>query len=428
MASRSSSRIHYGYLVLFACCAICFSSVTLSFNTMGIFYAPASAEIGVTTGQFGTIITVQYLTMALTMIVAGKIMHRFSSRVVLSACTGMISLGLIAMSTFTELWQFYLAAVFIGAANSILLYLMVPTMIDRWFKTRVGFFVGLALAFTGIGAIVFNALGGVIIANFGWRTCYLVFGLISACVGFPCALFLIRSFPSDKGLLKCGETEEEALAEQQDTSVLTSGATFSQALRMPALYLVALYAAMMDVGITLNYYLPSYVGSLGYEIIIAATVASAVQAGQLVGKLLLGYINDRSVKMGVATAVTAGIVGIGMITFLGGIHIAVIYIGAFLFGIFFAGATVTTSLMTRGIFGSKDYTRIFSVVATVATLGSAISSSFWGMLIDTTGSYFTMLCVGLGMMVVTYLIGFMAFKTGDSAKRRIAEAEAKSEN
>lgn len=412
MKSQKKSRFHYGFLVFFSCCAICFSSVTLSFNTAGIFYAPASAELGIGTGLFGTYMTVQYACMSVAMIFGGKILHRFNARVVLTVCVLMVSVGLLGMSLFTQLWQFYLSGAVIGAANSILLYLMVPTMIDRWFKERVGFFVGAALCFTGIGAIIFNPIGGFIIDGFGWRAGYLAFGLISLFIGLPCAAFLVRNAPKDLGLLRFGETAQTGSEQEMRALAVPEGVPYKKALRTPALYMVALYAGVMDVGITLNYYLPSYVDSLGYSVLVVSSVASAVMVGQLIGKLLLGWINDKSAKAGVATAVTCGIVGIGIMTFLGGFGLIALYVGAVFFGVFFAGATVTTSLMTRGIFGSRDFSRIFSIVAMVACFCSAFSSAIWGALIDATGGYYLTLIVGLLVMVVAYAIGFAAFALG----------------
>lgn len=409
MKNQKKGHFHYGFLVFFACCAICFSSVTLSFNTAGIFYAPASAELGIGTGLFGTYMTVQYACMSIAMVFGGKVLHRFNARIVLTVCVLMVSVGILGMSVFTDLWQFYLSGAAIGTANSVLLYLMVPTMIDRWFKERVGFFVGAALCFTGIGAIIFNPIGGFIIDSFGWRAGYLAFGLISLLVGLPCAALLVRNSPKDKGLLRFGEKEAETLS---GAVPVVEGVPYKRALRAPALYLVALYAGVMDVGITLNYYLPAYVDSLGYSVLVVSSVASAVMVGQLVGKLLLGYINDKSPRAGVTCAVTCGIVGIGIMTFLGGFGLVALYAGAVLFGVFFAGATVTTSLMTRGIFGSRDFSRIFSIVAMVACFCSAFSSAIWGALIDATGGYYVTLIVGLLVMLVAYAVGFAAFRLG----------------
>lgn len=387
------------------------------FQYDGHLLYPAGQDLGIETGRFGTYMSVQYLAMAVSMVFGGRILHRFDARWVLTVCCTMVSVGIIAMSTYNFIWQFYISGILIGCANSILLYLMVPTMIDRWFKDRVGFFVGICLAFTGIGAIVFNPVGGWIIESFGWRAGYLAFGLVTACVGIPSALFLIRSKPEDMGLFPWGKSVAAgASGSQEGVAEAIRGVMFNDAIRTPALWLVALYAGLMDVGITLNYYIPSYVSSLEFGIFAASTVSAAVMAGQMVGKILLGFINDINVKAGVVTAVGSGAVGVALMNFLGGSGIGFLYVGAFFYGVFFAGATVTTSLMTRGIFGSKDYSRVFSVVSTVATLSSAFSSAIWGAVIDVTGSYNTMLSVGLGMMIFTFAVGYLAFHFGNKVR------------
>lgn len=427
--SQSKGTFHYGFLVLFACCAVCFSSTTLSFNTASIFYTPVSEELGIGSGLFGTYMTVQYAAMCVFMVFSGRIFKKYDARIVLSACVVVISVALMAMSKFDALWQFYIAGAFLGMANAIPLYLMVPTMIDRWFKKNVGLFIGVGLAFTGIGAMVFNPIGGFIIQNYGWRMGYLAFGIISFVIALPCTFFLIRSYPAEKGLLRFGETREDVVSAACAMVKPLAGMTLSQALRTPLLYTCALYAGLVDCGITLNYYLASMVMSLdpAYTVVIASTVAASVQAGQLIGKMLLGVINDFSIKAGVFSTITFGVVGIGLITFFGAQGLWILYVGGFIFGMYFAGATVTTSVMTRGFFGSLDYTRIFSIVAVVATAGSAFSSGIWGMLHEVTGSYSTTFTVGLGFICCIYIVGIVCFALAKRTPVPGAEGEQRPE-
>jgi len=410
MSEQDNAGFHYGYLIVVACCALCLAPTTLSFNTAGIFFTPVSTELGVGKGQFGFYMTIQYLAMTLAMPFAGRILAKYNARAILTACVLLVAGSLMAMSRFTELYQFYIAGFCIGAANSVLLYLMVPTMIDRWFKDKVGLFVGICLAFTGVGGIIFNPIGGYLIDTFGWRTGYFTFGTIAAAVGLPFTIFIIRSFPSNMGLQPY---TNNASVRTNDSTADITGISMSTALKSPALYFLAVYAGMMDIGITLNYYIPSYAASLGLSITLASTVASAVMIGQMSGKVLLGYINDKSVKAGMTTAVGSGIIGIGAMAFLGSKEIWILYAGAFMFGIFFAGATVTTSLMTRGIFGSRDYSQIFSVVAMVASFCAAVSAALWGFIVDSTGSYTLVLGGGVLLMVITFFIGYASLKFGE---------------
>ena len=54
------------------------------------------------------------------------------------------------MSTAQEMWHFYLYAVGLGIGIPALMFLCVPALINDWFDQRVGTFIGLCFAFTGI--------------------------------------------------------------------------------------------------------------------------------------------------------------------------------------------------------------------------------------------------------------------------------------
>lgn len=423
----------YGYWIVLACCALCFAPVAMSFNTAGLFYTPVSEDLGVSTGEFGRLMTFQYAALAIAMPFAGRIFNRFDSRLVLSVCVIAVAGGLFGMSLATQVWHFYLAAVFIGAVNSVLMYLVVPTMIDRWFHINVGLLVGIAFAFTGIGGTLLNIAAGYVIDNFGWRAGYMFEALLIAILCLPLTMFVVRSYPKDIGLEPLGKGEEDAanagtaelaegaeLAENvqqaadatRPTKTL-KGVSLSRAVRSPAFYVMMLHAGIMEAGLTLNYYIPSYMNSLGMTALVASTVSASTMIGQTIAKVLLGKINDHNVKWGVRISVASGIVGISIIALLSHVSPIFIYVGAFIFGFYFAGLTVTTSLMTRDVFPGRDYSRIFSFVGMGAAIAAAFSSSIWGMIVDATGSYETMFMTGVAMMFSVFLIGFLYFKLGE---------------
>lgn len=50
-----------------------------------------------------------------------------------------------------------------GVGMPAVLYLAVPILINAWFCKRIGFNIGLCMAFTGVGGAIFNQLGNLII-------------------------------------------------------------------------------------------------------------------------------------------------------------------------------------------------------------------------------------------------------------------------
>lgn len=53
------------------------------------------------------------------------------------------------MSFSNTIVLFYVAAVMLGLGEITILWLAIPTLINRWFVERAGFFIGLCMAFTG---------------------------------------------------------------------------------------------------------------------------------------------------------------------------------------------------------------------------------------------------------------------------------------
>jgi MFS family permease len=416
---------HYGYLIVAAGIAMCIGPSALAFSCAGIFYTPVSTALGVGRGAFALYMTIISLTMAVFLPFAGKMLAKLDARLCLSAATIAVGGAIIAMSFFTEVWHFYIAGVFIGLGEAFLIWLAVPTLINRWFKKNAGFFLGLCMAFTGIGGVIFNPVGGALIASGpdGWRTGYLVFGILAIVISLPFTLFVVRSFPSDKGVLPYGES---AVAPAADTSASAapaaapklSGVTASIAMRSATFYAIALFSGLVNFASAIAQYLPSYASSFAESApaiaALAAIMASSSMAGQAIGKVLLGFINDRKIVVGLMTGIVCGIVGVLGMWFVP-LSAAVMVGGSFVFGIFYASCTVNVPLIARESFGAKDYTNIYSRISMVGSLVGAFAATGWGFIID--GAGFTVFWgLGLGLMGLAAVIGLFAL---GSAKKLV---------
>jgi MFS family permease len=406
--NQNTGGFHYAYMIVAACCAISIAPVTFTFSCAGIFFNPVSQALGVGKGAFAIYLSVAMVAATLTLLVAGKIFAKYAAPKILAVNVIIVAAAFAAMSTFTSVYQFYVAGAFLGVAMAFLLYLMVPTMINRWFKTRVGFFMGLCSAFTGIGGVLFNPFGGYMIANYGWRAGYLSFAVLTLVIALPFAL-LMRSHPADKGLKPYGDTGEAA---QGGASAQVAGVTYGAALTSGAFYLSLIFSFLVAFNTNINFYLPSYATSLGMSITLGATVASASMFGNMIGKVLLGAINDKSVFGGLSVAMGAGFVGLGLMVFLAQVGTWVVLAGGFLYGISYAGVSVQTPLTMKKIFGNRDYSQIYANIAMAASLSSAIGSSAWGFFLDATKSYTMSFGAAMGIAAIAFVAGSIALQLG----------------
>ena len=193
--TKNSGHFHYGYIIVLCCCLIMGVNVGLVMSCAGIFYHPVSEALGTSVGKFGLYMSFNYLASTLMLSIAGRMMERFSARILLTLSSAVLGLTLVAMSFFNAVWEFYLAGSVIGITLAFLLYLSFPTMVNRWFQTRVGFFIGLCSAASGIGGVLFNPVGARLITLFGWRMTYMLFGLVILFAITPLLGILLRDFP-----------------------------------------------------------------------------------------------------------------------------------------------------------------------------------------------------------------------------------------
>ena len=422
MGKTKPKGFHYGYLIVLSGIVLCVGPSALALSCAGIFYTPVCDELGVGKGEFALYLTVMYLTVAAFLPFAGKLFAKRDARLCLTGAALCVGGALISMSLFTAVWQFYIAGVFLGLGITFLMFIAVPTLLDRWFKERVGFFVGISMAFTGIGGVIFNPIGGWLIGDFGWRSGYLAFGIIALVLALPFTIFVIRSYPSDKGLLPVGAKASEGSGAGEKPKVAIEGVSLKNAMWTPAFFLVALFAGCADLVTCIYNYLPSYISSLPIAESVptlVATIASAVMLGQAIGKISMGALADKSIKGGLIFGVVCGLVGVGILFFVPQ-NAPIVLAAAFLYGLYYANGSVYIPLLTRSVFGSIDYSLIYSRVSVFANLCLAFGSAMWGFVIDGVG-YGAMFTGALLLVAVSLVVGWLALSQAKKLVRETRE-------
>ena len=223
------------------------------------------------------------------------------------------------------------------------------------FRTKVGLMIGICSAASGIGGMIFNPIGGSIIAGHGWRAAYFAFGGLILLGVTPLIGLLLRNRPEEKGLPPYGQKEASA-DNLASVGKSDSGTDYSAAVRMPAFYAVMIFAFIMMAVSTLNLFIPKYVMISGFTEVEASLAAAAVMAGVTGGKLLLGLINDRNCLYGVLACTLPGVAGLALLL-AGQGTLWIMICGCFMFGWEYAGVTVQTAMLTGHTFGKKHYTR-----------------------------------------------------------------------
>ena len=403
-------------LVVFTGMLISFAPAAIVFNTWGISVVPVTGELQVATNQFAFYVAIIFIAAAVMSPFMGNLLDKLDIRVVGTVSVGVCALGVILGSFYTEVWQFYISGLMEGIGIIALNFLLIPTLINRWFVANNGLLLGICMSMTGVGGAVWNFVGGLIIGGMGWRAAYLILGAIAA-TAMLATLFFIRSYPQDIGLQPYGRPKAD---EGAGSEALRRGVPQKAAFASAAFFLLLLAAALFNLSCQAGQYFPTYVydldsqgvlqaGTLG--VIMAASTASVcLQASAAICKVLMGFVADKSLSLSALVCCVGGFAGLALL-WLGGPSSAVaIYVGAALYGLVFAAIDVLSPTIGRYLFGPREYTRIYSRVTIAVNLAGAVGVTLFATLSDygwtiTFGSTLVLIAIALVLVLAAIHAG-----------------------
>lgn len=411
-------KLFFGYFVVAALVITSFIPLSLGLSCAGIFYPAVSEDLGIGTGLLGYYTSILWLAAMVALPAMGRLLSTRDARLCVGGAVVVIAVAFVWLSFTQSLWQFYVGAAAMGIGVGMLLFLAPSTLINRWFAKRAGVLLGVVMAFTGVGGVVWSSVGGMLIQSIGWSAAYLSFAVLSI-VTLPAALFMVSSRPEDKGLAPFGADEAACRAEgsaddgaasgtaaqgaASGAAGVSAGIPASQAFEMPVFFLILAMCFMLNFGMYVYFMIPSYMNTLELSIampLLGATASSVAMAGQTVSKLVLGYVGDARPYASTVFTLGLGVVGV-VLLFVGGASAAMLYVAVFVYGCFYGITNVMTPIITRRAFGDADYPTIYSRVSMAASIGSVVSGFIWGASIEATGGYTLMFAGVIVVMALT---------------------------
>lgn len=367
---------------------ISFATAAIVFNVWGIFVVPVSSDFGVAAGQFTFYVAIIFIAAAVMAPFMGRLLERFDIRLVGTASVGICSLGVFLGAFYTEVWQFYLSGLMEGIGVIALNFLLIPTLINRWFTAGNGLLLGICMSMTGVGGAVWNFVGGLIIAGSGWRSAYLALGIVAA-FAMVATLLFIRSYPQERGLEPYGKPRGDVAA---GSAALKRGVSRKAAFASASFVLLLLAAALFNLSAQAGQYFPSYVydlddrgllnaGTMG--VVMAASTASVcLQATAAISKVLMGMLADRSLVVSSVICCGGGFTGLALLWLGGPTSTIAIFAGAALYGLTFAAVDVLAPTIGRYLFGPREYTRIYARVTCAVNIAGAAGVTVLATLAD----------------------------------------------
>ena len=187
-------------------CAMLFVATSINYmdrQVIGLLKPTLQQNIGLTEVNYGYIIAAFQLAYAIGLISAGRLVDRLGSRIGYALFMGVWSLATIAHALAGSAFGFGVARFFLGLGEAGNFPAALKT-VANWFPQRErSLATGILNAGTNVGAILAPATVPWITIHYGWRTAFVVTGLL----GIPWIVWWFRKYrdPSEHPMLTSGE-------------------------------------------------------------------------------------------------------------------------------------------------------------------------------------------------------------------------------
>lgn len=407
-------KVFYGWYIVIFCVllmAICYAPLV---SCASLFIKPITEELGFSRSAYTLVSTIMTLLCVVLAPLVGKMMSQKYMHLMLTICIAGVSICYASYATASTLPGFYVRAALVGLFAAGASMIPVSILITNWFQKQRGLAMSIAMAGSGVGGALFSPLIGSWITNMGWRKTYVILGVIMLVVLVPLSILIIRQKPADKNLEPYGANEanevEKASAEKEWEVSL-------KVLRTkPVFWSFVLGVTLISLTGGIISHIPSAIMDAGYSTTIAASIASLYLAIAVPGKLILGHIFDKY-------GARAGILFGNVVFFLSVIALmfiqnkTILYVMAVLFGFGTCIGTVSASVLTSKLFGSKNYAETYGFLAMFVNGGFAFGVPIIAVIYDITGSYrIAWIVVAAATVIMTLALLYSAKESKKQAK------------
>jgi MFS family permease len=369
------------WVIVFAAFLSMFTLFAVAYS-FGAFVKPMTGEFHSGRAAISAVFSITAFIYFLFGAPAGHLSDRIGPRPMMVASALFTGAGLAMTSRINHLALSYLTygiGVGIGVACG---YSPMVAVVSGWFVRRRNTALGIAVSGIGFGTIVGAPLAAKCIPLYGWRSTYVLFGVLSA------ALLLLAA----------------ALAKRPPISRGRNGPSTGEALRTPAFMLLYAASFLCSVPLFVPFvFLPSFARTLGVSAVASAALIGFIGIGSVCGRLGLGALADR-----------LGLTGLYLFCFLlqalsyaiwlGAHSYLTLVIFALVIGTGYGGYVALAPAVLAQFFGTGNLGALVGSLYTSNAFGTLIGPPLAGFIIDHTGGYRWAVAAALAMASAAFLV------------------------
>jgi len=325
---------------------------------------------------------------------------KYGPRIVSFIGCFVAGLGLMLMYFVQELWHFLIIWGFVVSMGFNLGTLdPLEKALSEWFVKKRGLAVGTARVGLSIGGAFGPALMTILLLSYGWRTTFLIAGLITWIICLPATWFLVKPHrPEYYGLMPDGTSVEQG---SEESSLVGAGQEYAaemgeleftvrQAVKTRAFWIMTAESVLMAFTFpALSVHMVPHLTDMGIDPIGAAAAMGFTVLSSAPARFFVGALCDRcDVNKFKYIRMTAhSLRVIGLLLFMISKSLTMVYVSALVYGIGLGMSAGSRTPMRGRFFGRKAFSTIHGTSILISLPASILAPIYIGWVYDVTGSY-----------------------------------------
>ncbi|PKB71292.1 MAG: hypothetical protein BZY87_06215 [SAR202 cluster bacterium Io17-Chloro-G6] len=259
-----STKVHYAWIIIAIAAFMHMVGGSIR-QAFGVLIVPLQDDMGWSPATVTLAYALASITGALLAPLSGYCTDRYGARKVIMFGVVTFVIGAIMTGAVSQVWHLWISyGLFLGVAGACF-SVPILTTASYWFRTHLGYGVGLLQASHGLGPAVMAIVVSVLIAGASWKMAFWSIAIVGGIIMLV-LMALFRNRPSDIGIRAFGAPESEALPQERDPVL--------ERLRVKAFR-----SSMQSTTTFWKLVLIHFLGCMGHSIVIIYVIPIAVLAG-----------------------------------------------------------------------------------------------------------------------------------------------------
>ena len=403
MVKKESEKRRNHVCVLAGAALFQLALVGVLINSNGVLLTQLRTEYGFSMTRISAFNMLRCISGAVLAPVYSSLFFRYDKAKTMFGSVVLIACGYLLLIIGADTWLWYLAPCFMSCTTSIGVF-AISYVVRPWFPQSYGTASGFAMAFSGVGGVVFSPVIAQLIVLLGWRWAVIIMGAVMLVTASTGLWLLFRRSPE----LVYGESGP---AQMKKTKPNGKKFLFHK------FFLCILCLMGAAFCLQLVSYINLYAQSIGYSLVAGAALTSFVMGGNIIGKLIYGVSCD---WFGVwkTTSACSLLVAAGVwLTVLAPGSYPAMCIGAVLLGFAYSISTLALSRCCIAAYGAAESARYVGIHSGINSALGALVSMGSGLLYDKIHTFVPVFAAGAVITMVSAITA-AAMSIKESGRRR----------